>query len=63
MYFLLRNDFLLNPFSEDNGLIPRLINKLFIDLDVINKKDNKKYTVYCSYLQVYNEKIYDLLEV
>jgi len=54
---------LLNPFSEDNGLIPRLINKLFIDLDVINKKDNKKYTVYCSYLQVYNEKIFDLLEV
>ena len=47
--------------SENEGLVPRSINLLY---DLINQQQNlqqKKFTVYCSYLQVYKEKIFDLL--
>lgn len=47
--------------EEEEGIVPRSIRLLF---DLIRQTSNlqkKKYTVYCSYLQVYKEKIYDLL--
>jgi len=56
------NDFYLNPFSEDNGIIPKSISSLFTELEKLNKEE-KRFTILCSFLQVYNEKIYDLLEV
>jgi len=57
--FLIDKDFILDPFSSSNGIIPRLINELF---DIINKeKKNEKIKISCSYIQVYNERIYDLL--
>ncbi len=46
---------------DNDGLVPRAIHHLF---DLIKQQTNlqkKKFTVYCSYLQVYKEKIYDLL--
>lgn len=58
--FLTRNDFMINPFSNENGIVPRTINQLFMDIE---SNKNKRSTVYCSFLQIYNEKIYDLLEV
>jgi hypothetical protein len=51
-----RNDFYFNPFDDNNGLVPRAINHIFNLLD-------KNSTVYCSFLQLYNEKLIDLLEV
>jgi kinesin family protein 11 len=51
-----RNDFYFNPFDDNNGLVPRAINHIFSLLD-------KNSTVYCSFLQIYNEKLIDLLEV
>jgi len=41
--------------------VPRGVRLLF---DIIRQQTNlqkKKFTIYCSYLQVYKEKIYDLL--
>jgi|TARA_B110000285_G_scaffold231603_1_gene300707 kinesin family protein 4/21/27 len=47
--------------GENEGIVPRSVRLLF---DLIKQQSNlqkKKFTVYCSYLQVYKEKIYDLL--
>lgn len=45
-----------------SGLIPRTIFSLFKE---IQKEENKSqsFVVYCSFLQIYNEKIFDLLTV
>ena len=53
-YNFICNDFVVEPFAETNGIIPRTIMNLFQD-----KKDN--VTITCSYIQIYNERIYDLL--
>ena len=55
--FLVEPDFIVNPFSESNGIIPRIIVELFRNLE--EKEEEIKICV--SYIQVYNEKIYDLL--
>ena len=52
---------IINPFSEENGIIPRSINYLFSELEIFNLK-SKKYNVYISFLQVHNDNIYDLLD-
>lgn len=47
--------------GDHEGVVPRSIHLLF---EMIKKDSNlsrKRFTVYCSYLQVYKEKIYDLL--
>jgi hypothetical protein len=49
-------DFTFNPFSQANGLVPRTITHIFSEL-----QESKNSTVSCSYIQIYNEKIYDLL--
>lgn len=55
-------EFILTVKSDENeGLVPRSVNRLF---DLIQQKSadgKKKYTVYCSFLQIYKEKIFDLL--
>jgi hypothetical protein len=51
-------DFIFNPFATDNGLVPRTINHIFSEI-----QESKNSTVSCSYIQIYNEKIYDLLDV
>ncbi len=46
---------------ENEGLVPRSVRMLF---DLINQEhgmQRKKFTIYCSYLQIYKEKIFDLL--
>lgn len=47
--------------GDNEGVVPRSISLLF---DMIKQESNigrKRYTVHCSYMQVYKEKIYDLL--
>ena len=41
--------------NDSIGVIPRAIKSLFDSLSGLN------FTVYCSYVQLYNENIYDLL--
>ena len=52
--FLINKNFIINPYSDSNGIIPRIIIELF-------NKNNSNIEISCSYIQVYNEKIYDLL--
>jgi hypothetical protein len=40
---------------KEEGIIPRAISALFSSIDVST-------TVYCSFIQIYNEKVYDLLK-
>ena len=53
-----------NLHKDENlaGVIPRSINKLFRYI-CSEKYINKQFNVYCSFLQIYKEKIYDLLTV
>ncbi len=56
------NELHINPFSDTTGLIPRFISRIFMVLEKENM-DKYKHCVYFSFMQIYNEKIYDLLEV
>jgi hypothetical protein len=54
---------MINPFSEDNGIIPRVITQIFSTIDNYSNRDpTNKFSVTCSFLQIYNENIYDLFE-
>ena len=44
--------------NEEAGITPRSLQYLF---DLINSSD-ESYTVYLSFIQIYNEKIYDWLQ-
>jgi hypothetical protein len=47
--------------GENEGIVPRSIRLLFDLIKQEQSVGSKKITVHCSYLQVYKEKIYDLL--
>ena len=42
------------------GLIPRICNEMFLRIDQ-NTDQNVKYKVECSYMEIYNERVRDLL--
>ena len=42
------------------GIIPRTIREVFSSKS--DKQQKQNYTIYCSFIQIYNEKIYDLLQ-
>ncbi|KAI9922204.1 hypothetical protein PsorP6_001761 [Peronosclerospora sorghi] len=55
--------------SPDRGLTPRILDYLFTRLETLSTETTSSlsasslhYTLSCSYLEIYNEKIYDLLE-
>ena len=45
--------------GEDSGLIPRCIDHLFEAIDAA--ADGLSFLLRCSYMEIYNEKITDLL--
>ena len=47
--------------GENEGIVPRAIRLLFELIKQQSNLQKKKFTVYCSYMQIYKEKIYDLL--
>ncbi|EAS05465.2 kinesin motor catalytic domain protein (macronuclear) [Tetrahymena thermophila SB210] len=47
--------------NENMGIIPRTIISTFETIKKYSRVKNRIYKVYLSYLQIYNEKIYDLL--
>ena len=57
--FILNEELTIDPFSKTNGIIPNLIMKLFQTYGTYNTNDN--ITITCSYIQIYNEQVYDLL--
>ena len=45
------------------GIIPRSIEQVFASLEVMTRdQPEREFTVYCSFLQIYNEKLFDLLQ-
>lgn len=47
--------------GENEGIVPRSILLLYEQIKKETSLQRKKFTVYCSYLQIYKEKIFDLL--
>ncbi|KAK9454103.1 hypothetical protein V1511DRAFT_461141 [Dipodascopsis uninucleata] len=46
---------------EDPGLIPRICESLFNRISELSSQNTNKYTVEVSYLEIYNERVRDLL--
>jgi Tfp pilus assembly pilus retraction ATPase PilT len=44
--------------EEEQGIIPRTFEQL---VTTIKSKSNKNFLIQCSYMEIYNEEIYDLL--
>ena len=60
--FLINNELHIDPFSKTNGIIPNLIMAIFSMYNInINDNDSNNIKISCSYIQIYNEKVYDLL--
>lgn len=47
----------MNFGKAESGVIPRAIEQVFA------RAKSEKAAIFCSFLQIYNEKIYDLLQV
>ena len=58
--FILNEELIIDPFSKTNGIIPNLIMNLFQTYGTYNANDNN-IIITCSYIQIYNEQVYDLL--
>ena len=58
--FILNEELTIDPFSKTNGIIPNLIMSLFQTYGSYNSQDNN-IIITCSYIQIYNEQVYDLL--
>ena len=54
--FIVQKNIIINPFSPGNGIIPNIFLGLFKIYS-----DNNNINFYCSYVQIYKEKVYDLL--
>ena len=48
-----------SPLENERGIIPRAVRHIFGFIDAADK--NIKFLVRCSYLEIYNENILDLL--
>jgi hypothetical protein len=60
-----QNTFFEDLLSDENyaGLIPRTIYSLFDEIKGYEQAEGHSFNIYCSFLQIYNERIYDLLQV
>ena len=58
--FILNEELTIDPFSQTNGIIPNLIMSLFQTYGTYNANENN-IIITCSYIQIYNEQVYDLL--
>ena len=54
--FILNEELMIDPFSKTNGIIPNLIMSLFQTY-----ANDTNIIITCSYIQIYNERVYDLL--
>ena len=58
--FILNDELTIDPFSPTNGIIPNLIMNLFQTYGAYGSNGND-IIITCSYIQIYNEQVYDLL--
>jgi hypothetical protein len=52
------NELTRDLYCENRGLLPRLIEDLF---NLATEQQTTSYHITCSYLEIYNEQIYDLV--
>jgi hypothetical protein len=46
----------------EQGMIPRAIKQVFSQIEMLYKTTNLEFTVFCSFIQIYNEKLFDLFQ-
>jgi hypothetical protein len=46
----------------EQGMIPRAIKQVFNQIEMLYKTTNLEFTVFCSFIQIYNEKLFDLFQ-
>lgn len=46
---------------EQLGITYRAVSDLFKEIKRVKEEDGKHINVFCSFLQIYNERVYDLL--
>lgn len=46
---------------EKMGLTQRAVNDLFKEIKRVKEQEGKHINIFCSFLQIYNERVYDLL--
>lgn len=46
----------------EQGMIPRAIKQIFKQIEILNKTTMLEFTVFCSFIQIYNEKLFDLFQ-
>jgi hypothetical protein len=58
-----QNTYVTDIANDENfsGMLPRVLFNLFRYME--QDFSAKKFNVYCSFLQIYNEKVFDLLQV
>jgi hypothetical protein len=55
-----KTDFYSNKVAQ--GIIPRSIQDLFSQANEVYNRDGIGYNIYCSFIQIYNEKLFDLFQ-
>ena len=50
----------MNQTDDDIGIMPRAVQQVF---EVISANTNREYTVRVSYVEIYKEELYDLLDL
>lgn len=48
--------------SEQRGLIPRILEYLFLEMERQESVGNVEFLCKCSYVEIYNESVFDLLD-
>ena len=51
---------LLNQTDDDVGIMPRAVQQVF---EIIAANTNREYTIRVSYVEIYKEELYDLLDL
>lgn len=51
---------LLNQSDDDVGIMPRAVQQVF---EIINTNTSREYIVRVSYVEIYKEELYDLLDL
>jgi len=54
----LKSERINQSINKDMGIIPRAVTEIF---EAIERKDLLQYFITCSFVQIYNENLYDML--
>ncbi|CAI2378169.1 unnamed protein product [Moneuplotes crassus] len=61
-HFRMHSDGFAKSMESYKGIIPRAITDLFKQANEVYHTEGIEYSIYCSFIQIYNEKLFDLLQ-